>query len=743
LRPQFATLAVLLSLVAAGTPSGQSAAQTSPMPANATRGETSLRKGLELKKRGHLMDALKAFEEAQTDPSVKAEALLEAAQTHHAMFSRDPAQSIHAEKAIDDYRSAIKIGNPTQQTQAQNNLGILYLKQRDYTNALRAFESMDPNQVLPEDKFIYDYNLGRAYELTGHPNTAYPNYLRSLDANPAFSLAAEKAFNNLRQSEGPPKIDECLRLADRLLGSSQSSLASQEALRCLDIWGNNPSAERLLTVLVRHYVNTSLSPDAFVKDEWRHLEYLASRHHRLQLAVMEVRLAFTGDFKARIQGSLSEPVQPFPEWSRFESRAKSGEKAFPRLLKNIGDFYYQSTGAKGDCRDPEKAIARYAAALSMDPMNTESALFTSAILRDYSSRLDPRHALYDQLVDRIVASDGIDSPQDWANLMKTHFLLGSIFERDKKWGSEGERRSAIFHWSLALRAKDKVRQLDPEHNAPLTPGLNHSLAQAYKAIGRNDDSFDQFLLAARQFKEEGESAASDESLKLASELTNVHMNDQRRTQLASVTRAQSPPEVPALPVSPSGRGLLGSRSLAILLSNTSVQQELKLDDTQVQKSIEVAANAREKMRSVREALQGLEGEERTTKVRELNKEANADANKAIGTFMTGEQIQRLHQIRYQQEGGQAFADEDVQKSLKLTDAQKTEIRTITQEATSEMRELFQAAQADRDGMVKKIIEHRKAMLAKIETKLTDEQKTAWKEMLGAPFEIRFEPRPND
>ncbi len=41
----------------------------------------------------------------------------------------------------------------------------------------------------------------------------------------------------------------------------------------------------------------------------------------------------------------------------------------------------------------------------------------------------------------------------------------------------------------------------------------------------------------------------------------------------------------------------------------------------------------------------------------------------------------------------------------------------------------------------KIAEHRKETLAKIESKLTDEQKTTWKEMLGAPFEIKFEPRP--
>ena len=50
-------------------------------------------------------------------------------------------------------------------------------------------------------------------------------------------------------------------------------------------------------------------------------------------------------------------------------------------------------------------------------------------------------------------------------------------------------------------------------------------------------------------------------------------------------------------------------------------------------------------------------------------------------------------------------------------------------------------QGDREGTAGEAPEHRKETLAKIESKLTDEQKTAYKEMLGAPFEIKYEPRP--
>ena len=41
----------------------------------------------------------------------------------------------------------------------------------------------------------------------------------------------------------------------------------------------------------------------------------------------------------------------------------------------------------------------------------------------------------------------------------------------------------------------------------------------------------------------------------------------------------------------------------------------------------------------------------------------------------------------------------------------------------------------------KMREFRKDTLAKVESKLTDAQKTTWKELTGAPFEIKMEGRP--
>ncbi|MGB2608162.1 MAG: hypothetical protein WBC80_04250, partial [Isosphaeraceae bacterium] len=150
-----------------------------------------------------------------------------------------------------------------------------------------------------------------------------------------------------------------------------------------------------------------------------------------------------------------------------------------------------------------------------------------------------------------------------------------------------------------------------------------------------------------------------------------------------------------------GRGGRGGRSyggggmgIGMLLSNASVQQELKLDATQIEKAKELSTKLREKVTA---ATQGLEGQERFAKIREMSKELNTEANTGAKEFLTREQLKRLHQIHHQVQGPQAFTDEHVQSKLKLTDAQKSDIDSIVQASNMEMRSLYQNMQSDPEG----------------------------------------------
>ena len=192
-----------------------------------------------------------------------------------------------------------------------------------------------------------------------------------------------------------------------------------------------------------------------------------------------------------------------------------------------------------------------------------------------------------------------------------------------------------------------------------------------------------------------------------------------------------------------GFGMGGGGGYAMLIGNESVQKELKLDDQQIGKAKEFADKAREKMTEVREQLQGLEGDERRTKMQEIQKEMNASAMKAFGEFLKPEQVTRLKQISYHQQGARAFSDAEVAKKLNLTDTQKTDIQAIVTESMEGMRGLFtqDMSEEERAAAMKKMAELRKETLDKAAAKLNDEQQKTWKELIGAPFEVKYVPRP--
>jgi len=202
----------------------------------------------------------------------------------------------------------------------------------------------------------------------------------------------------------------------------------------------------------------------------------------------------------------------------------------------------------------------------------------------------------------------------------------------------------------------------------------------------------------------------------------------------------------ASPAAAQGRGgrMMGG-NLAFLLTNESVQKELKLDDKQVDKAKDLAEKTREESREKFQGLQDLSQEERRAKMQEINREINATTLKAAGEFLKPEQVARLKQISLQVRGVQAFNDPEVQKKLNLTDSQKGEIQAIAQESREGTRGLFGQDQSpeEREAAMKKIAEIRKQALTKVEAKLNDEQQKTWKELIGSPFEFRPDPRPNN
>lgn len=179
-----------------------------------------------------------------------------------------------------------------------------------------------------------------------------------------------------------------------------------------------------------------------------------------------------------------------------------------------------------------------------------------------------------------------------------------------------------------------------------------------------------------------------------------------------------------------GRGF-GGVGVMLLLGQESVQKELKLSDEQVKKIQELGTKQREAFQGLRDLSQ----EERRTKMQELTK-AN---DKAIGEILKPDQLKRARQIALQRQGAAAVLNEEVAKTLNITDDQKQKIREIQ----TKSREELQGVGFDEDGR-KKREEVRKQTNEKAMAVLTAEQKAKLKEMQGEPFtgEIRFGGRRN-
>ncbi len=197
---------------------------------------------------------------------------------------------------------------------------------------------------------------------------------------------------------------------------------------------------------------------------------------------------------------------------------------------------------------------------------------------------------------------------------------------------------------------------------------------------------------------------------------------------------------------PGGGGRFGGGSL---LDNQSVQKELKLTDDQIKKVKEVTQSVYDKHKEELDALRKEGRQAQPEKRQELFKTIGEERNKALAEVLKPEQSKRYKEITLQQRGAQAFNDEEVQKTLKITDEQKDKIKTINEDAAKERQELFPRRGGAGGGgrpdpaafeeIRKKMAALNKETMEKVTAVLTDDQKKAWKDLVGAPFEIKFEP----
>lgn len=179
------------------------------------------------------------------------------------------------------------------------------------------------------------------------------------------------------------------------------------------------------------------------------------------------------------------------------------------------------------------------------------------------------------------------------------------------------------------------------------------------------------------------------------------------------------------------RGGFGMRGGAGLLMRPEVQTELKITADQKAKIEPMVEALREEQRERRQELRDATPEE-ALKIRAAMR---AEEMKRINTVLNADQQKRFRQIALQQEGPMAVLHADVATEIGLTEDQKKKFMTLQTEMSQKQRAIFEEAQGDREAMMSKMQALRKETNDKAVALLTDDQKTKWKEITGAPFTL--------
>jgi tetratricopeptide (TPR) repeat protein len=462
------------------------------------------------KSRGDYKSAVESLGEvrksalASDDKKSAAQAAIDSAQSVERWASADPSQQNRLADAVESYQNAIQLGDIDQQAYARNGLGVVLLRQGKTVESLAAFRAIDMDKVAPPTRFAYVYNYGRALEKNDDLQTAYVQYRRALQLQPRFEPAIESAFRVLRQSS-PPNVKEAVGLSRQLIERGSGAFTAGQIHTLLKVWSTAPDAIELLTVLLQYYVSASVDPEQFEKFESGDLRSVAAATPAMNRPIDEIHTAYFGDF--------SPSFRHGPARDMFRSWAYPREHAalFSALLKKVGAYYDQREA-------PQKALPRFAAAWMLNPSDSEAAVYAAAIVRDHAKTLDPNGQLFNELLQTLFMQKGeAYFENDWPNILRFHVVLGTIFEREKIWGSSQDPRSAIFQWESALKAETRIRQV--EKNFSPSPGIHNSLALAYEKTSRAADAWDQYVLAAQGFVESGNPDPAASALERAESLS--------------------------------------------------------------------------------------------------------------------------------------------------------------------------------------------------------------------------------
>jgi hypothetical protein len=176
---------------------------------------------------------------------------------------------------------------------------------------------------------------------------------------------------------------------------------------------------------------------------------------------------------------------------------------------------------------------------------------------------------------------------------------------------------------------------------------------------------------------------------------------------------------------------------AELLQNESVQKELKLTPEQDRKFRQVAKDFEQEHK---EEIAKARADKDVRKMLELHHKALLTMDKAMEDVLTAEQFQRLGQIEVQSQGVRALMRSEIQKKLGMGERQRGEMRSVYEAMEKELQTLLkEPAKSPRQAeeVARKVRKVHDEARERAEALLNEEQRRTWKDLVGAPFELKM------
>jgi hypothetical protein len=464
---------------------------------------------------GNWAEADQSFVEAMThaagDRQLETEAALAGALNLERWLTDQPAEinETRRTRMIQWYELTRDQGSEKQKTLACNNLGVYYLKQKDYPKAIAEFGRMENSA---EANAVYNYNYGRAHELAKQPKPAVRQYGKALAKDPSFGRAATVAEELIATQRATERVRAARYLLDELLPAKPDPPAPGAPPRAvspaigrllyslLAKLQSDPDSEALASYSLRYLVRSRADAQRFASVDWPALKAVES-NERLVTPLQGLHDLFGESLtkgKTRVVLPSDNVFDWFPMCRTFDRNDQddrpTARRELARLLKAAGDgFAAQALKAETpDVDSAREALLRYTAAFALDHRYPEAALLAAQIfVGDIGAQLDPNHELLDPFARAVFEEKSslfftARTKEELIALSLFHVVLATIYE--KRPGPPGTAQTAIFQWDHAIRAENRIRN-GPDKEYPPSALLRQRLASAYLADGKPNDAW--------------------------------------------------------------------------------------------------------------------------------------------------------------------------------------------------------------------------------------------------------------